>query len=276
MDMQHAYYYYNKEELLKAPKIPLVVMADNSTVFRAMAEEMLEEIKRKNVQGEKTVLICPVGPVGQYPFFTEMVNEQNISLKNVWFINMDEYLTDDRKWIPKEHSLSFRGFMDRQVYQNIRPELLMPEEQRVFPDPDEPGRIQDLIDRLGGVDICFGGIGINGHVAFNEARDDIRPEEFCSLPTRVLEISRETRVANAIGDLNGALDDMPRYAVTIGMREICQARKIRLGCFRGWHRSVVRHAVYGEKSAHFPVSILQGHPDINIRITEYVASLTRI
>ena len=151
MDMQHAYYYYNKEELLKAPKIPLVVMADNSTVFRAMAEEMLEEIKRKNVQGEKTVLICPVGPVGQYPFFTEMVNEQNVSLKNVWFINMDEYLTDDRKWIPKEHSLSFRGFMDRQVYRNIRPELVMPEEQRIFPDPENPGRIQELIDRLGGI-----------------------------------------------------------------------------------------------------------------------------
>lgn len=44
-----------------------------------------------NEKGEKTVFICPVGPVGQYPYFVDMVNEQNISLKNVWFINMSEY-----------------------------------------------------------------------------------------------------------------------------------------------------------------------------------------
>ena len=100
--MRHEYYYYNKEELLKNPKIPLIVMEDNPAVFRSMAEEMVEEIKRKNALGEKTVFICPVGPVGQYPYFVEMVNEQNISLKDVWFINMDEYLTADKKWVPKD------------------------------------------------------------------------------------------------------------------------------------------------------------------------------
>ncbi|MEI3183296.1 MAG: hypothetical protein V8S98_08175 [Lachnospiraceae bacterium] len=55
------------------------------------------------------------------------------------------------------------------------------------------------------MDICFGGIGINGHVAFNEASDEITPDEFLAQHTRVLEISRETRVANSIGDLNGAV-----------------------------------------------------------------------
>ena len=92
--MKHEYYYYNKEELLKAPKIPLIVMEDNAAVFKSMADEMVEEIKRKNALGENTVFICPVGPVGQYPYFVDMVNEQNISLKNVWFINMDEYLDE--------------------------------------------------------------------------------------------------------------------------------------------------------------------------------------
>ena len=65
--MFHDYYYYNKEQLLADPKIPLIVMEDNATVFEAMAQEMAEEIKRKNALGEKTVFICPVGPVGQYP-----------------------------------------------------------------------------------------------------------------------------------------------------------------------------------------------------------------
>lgn len=270
---RHEYYYYDREALLQAPKIPLIVMEDNRTVFRAMAEEMLAEIVKNNEAGKHTVMICPVGPVGQYPIFVELVNAQRVSLKNVWFINMDEYLTDEKKWIPKEHRLSFRGFMERTVYEKLDPELVMPEEQRVFPDPEHPERIAELIEKLGGVDICFGGIGINGHVAFNEASEELRPEAFLAQHTRVLEISRETRVANAIGDLNGALDDMPRYCITIGMHEIANARKIRLGCFRDWHRSVVRHAAYGEKSAHFPVTLLQGHPDITLRITEFVASL---
>lgn len=271
--MRHDYYYYNKEELLKAPRIPLVVMKDNEAVFRSMAEEMVGEIKRKNSLGETTVFICPVGPVGQYPYFVDTVNEQNISLENVWFINMDEYLTDDKRWIPMEHRLSFRGFMDRNVYSKIKPELLMPEHQRIFPDPENTGHIQEVIEKLGGVDICFGGIGINGHVAFNEASDEMKPEEFLDLHTRVLEISKETRAVNSIGDLNGALDDMPRYCITIGINEIYHAEKIRLGVFRDWHRGVVRHAVYGERTAHFPVTLLQGHRDISIRCTEFVAKL---
>ncbi|MGN0307570.1 MAG: glucosamine-6-phosphate isomerase, partial [Lachnospiraceae bacterium] len=210
---------------------------------------------------------------GQYPFFVDMVNKENISLKKVWFINMDEYLTDDREWIPKEHPLSFRGFMDRNVYTKIRPELVMPPEQRIFPDPKNTGYIREAIERLGGVDICFGGIGINGHVAFNEADSSKSCEEFLALSTRVLKISPETRAINSVGDLNGALEDMPNYCVTIGMYEISQARKIRLGCFRDWHRAVVRRAAHGEKSADFPVSLLQNHPDISLRFTEFVANL---
>lgn len=271
--MRHDYYYFNREQLLAAPKLPITVMKDNDAVFKAMAEEMVQEIKRKNALGERTVFICPVGPVGQYPYFVEQVNAEGISLKNVWFFNMDEYLSDDRQWIEKEHRLSFRGFMDRTVYTKVRPELVMPESQRVFPDPNNTEKTWEMLRSLGGVDICFGGIGINGHVAFNEAQDELTPEQFRALPTRVLEITPETRTANAIGDLNGAIDDMPRWCVTIGMREIYSARKVRLGCFRDWHRAVVRHAAYGDVSAHFPVTLLQQHPDALLRITELVANL---
>ena len=114
-----------------------------------------------------------------------------------------------------------------------------------------------MIDELGGVDIAFGGIGINGHLAFNEAQDELTADEFAALHTRVLTISRETRTSNAIGDLNGAIDAMPRKAVTIGMAEILGAKKIRLGVFRDWHRSVVRQAAYGEVSAHFPATLIR-------------------
>lgn len=274
IDMRHAYYSYTRDELVSNnPKLPVVVMEDNAAVFRSMAEEMTEEIKLHNEKGEKTVFICPVGPVGQYPFFVEMVNKERISLKNVWFINMDEYLDDEKKWVPENHPLSFRGFMNREVYGKIDEELLMPEEQRIFPDPENLSYIPELIEKLGGVDICFGGIGINGHVAFNEADPSMSPEEFLDQKTRVLEITKETRTANAIGDFGGALEDMPHYCVTIGIYEIAHARKIRLGCFRNWHRAVVRRAAYGEATTDFPVSLLTNHPDINLKITEFVAAL---
>lgn len=271
---KHEYYTYTKEELLnKGAKLPVIVMEDNAAVFQSMAEEMTEEIKKNNAEGKKTVFICPVGPVGQYPYFVEMVNKEKISLKNVWFINMDEYLDDNKKWVPETHPLSFRGFMNRTVYSRIAPELVMPEEQRVFPDPENVEYIPQLIEKLGGVDICFGGIGINGHVAFNEADASLSNEEFLAQKTRVLDITKETRTANAIGDFNGALEDMPKYCVTIGIYEIAHARKIRLGCFRNWHRAVVRRTAYGEATSDFPVSLLTNHPDINLKITEFVAAL---
>lgn len=271
--MKHKFYSFDKTQLLNNPKISITVLEDNQTVFKAIALEMVEEIEGNNKQGKNTVFIVPVGPVGQYPYFVSMVNEMGVDLKNVWFINMDEYLDDSKTWISMEDKLSFRGFMEREVYSKIDQKLVMPQEQRIFPDPLNVAYIPKLIDELGGVDIAFGGIGINGHIAFNEPQEELSPEEFMQLKTRVRAIAMETRAVNSVGDLNGALDEMPLFCVTIGMYEISRAKKIRLGCFRDWHRAVVRHAAYGEKSTHFPVTLLQEHPDINIRITEFVANL---
>lgn len=250
-----------KEELGKDSKIPILKLGDSGEVFYELALDMLEGIKANNAAGRRTVYIVPVGPVGQYPVFARLVNRDKISLKNCWFLNMDEYLTDTDEWIPESSKLSFHGFMNKNVYGRIDSELLMPEEQRVFPDPKNLSKITRLIDELGGVDVAYGGIGINGHLAFNEAQDDLSPADFAALSARVLTISRETLTANAIGDLNGSIDAMPTRCVTIGMKEILGARRIRLGVFRDWHRSVVRHAAYGEISAHFPATLLQNHPD---------------
>ena len=131
--------------------------------------------------------------------------------------------------------------MNRTVYSQIDPELVMPESQRFFPDPKDPGKI------------------------------DRKIEEFAQLPTRVLTISRETRTSNAIGDLNGAIDAMPRKCVTIGIKQILGARKLRLGVFRDWHRSVVRQAAYGDVTAHFPASLAQNHPDACIYLNANAA-----
>ena len=259
--MAQEYFHITEAELGQGAKIPILKLGDSGEVFYELALEMVEEIEKNNREGKKTVLICPVGPVGQYPIFVRLVNERRISLHDCTFINMDEYLNEDGSYIDITDSLSFRGFMDREVYSKIDEELVMPKEQRVFPDPKDRERVHKLLEKLGGADICFGGIGINGHLAFNEAQDDLSAEEFAALPTRVLTISRETRAVNAIGDRNGAIDAMPKKAITIGFQDILAARKIRLGVFRDWHRSVIRQAAYGEISGHFPVTLIQNHPD---------------
>ncbi|HIS67396.1 MAG TPA: glucosamine-6-phosphate isomerase, partial [Candidatus Scatomorpha merdipullorum] len=171
------YFKIPAEKLGEGAKIPVYPLGDSGEVFYELALEMLNTIKAHNAAGEKTVFICPVGPVGQYPIFVRLVNRERVSLKNCWFINMDEYLNDDGTYIDIESPLSFRGFMRRTVYSKIDPELIMPEEQRVFPDPADPGKVDRLIEELGGVDVAFGGIGINGHLAFNEAQPELSPEE---------------------------------------------------------------------------------------------------
>lgn len=110
------------------------------------------------------------------------------------------------------------------------------------------------------MDIAFGRHRAStGHLAFNEAQPELTPEQFAALGTRVLTLTPETKTANAIGDRGGAIAAMPNKAVTIGIKQILGARKVRLGVFREWHRAVVRQAAYGKVTAAFPVTLLQNH-----------------
>lgn len=260
--MDNKYYSYSAEELNEG-RIPVKCLGDSGEVFSKIAHIMVETIEENNKNNKKTVFICPVGPVGQYPIFVRLVKERRVSLKNCWFFNMDEYLTSDKEYIDKSSPLSFRGFMEREVYSLLPEELNIPFSQRFFPDPKNPNSVGDKIKELGGVDVCFGGIGINGHLAFNEA-EEVSAAEFSTRDTRVLKISRETRCANAIGDLSGAIDAMPEYAITIGIKEILESRRVVLGVFRVWHRAVLRQAIFDSPSGHFPVTLLQNHPNAMI------------
>ena len=264
---------YNKTEndLLQNTEIPVQILGDAGEVFYEMALDMIEEIEKNNKNGKNTVFICPVGPVGQYPIFVRLVNRERISLKNVYFITMDEYLDDNKKAITKENPLSFAGIMQREVYDKIDEDLVMPEENRINPEPGKEAYIMEMIEKLGGVDICFAGIGINGHVAFNEPPEpgvQMSNEEFKALSTRIIDISRETIVTNAIGGLGGAIKAMPKWAVTIGFKEILSARKIRLYCFRDWHGAVIREAIFGDITAACPVSLLREHTDVKLTLTK--------
>ena len=149
---------------------------------------------------------------------------------------------------------------------------------RVLPDPQRPQAVQDRIDQRGGVDVTFGGIGINGHIAFNEPPEPGEPvdtEAFAALPTRVLSLSRETRTINA-NTVGGGIEVIPPRAVTVGMKEILAARRIRLYCNRPWQSAVVRRVLHAPISAACPSSLIRRHSDAQITITAQVAKPPRI
>ena len=122
----HDYYSYSMEELAKESKIPVFAKSSSEEVFRLMADIMADTIVEHNKEGKNTVFIVPVGPVGQYPFFVERVNKERISLKNVYFFNMDEYMVDENTCIDENDRLSFRLFMKNTVYSKIDEELNIP------------------------------------------------------------------------------------------------------------------------------------------------------
>lgn len=254
------------------------------------ARTLLAEIRAAQTAGRGGTFIVPVGPVDQFPLLARMVTEERLSLRDVVFINMDEYLTDDDAWVPESHPLSFRGYMERAFYGLLDSALAPPPEHRVFPDPRDCGAVQRLIDARGGVDVTFGGIGINGHLAFNEppepphpgplpqggeggkAADDcgVSVEQFAALPTRVLSLSRETRTINSV-TVGGGIEVVPTRCVTVGMKEILASRKLRFYCNRPWQSAVVRRVLHGPITPACPASLLRLHRDAVLTVADYVA-----
>lgn len=234
-------------------------------VYFDMALAMLEEIIAHNEKGEKTVMIVPVGPTNQYPMLADMVNRLNVSLKNVHFFNMDEYMTSPTETVSHEDPLSFWGRMKREFYDRVRPDLVMPESQRHFPEPGKEAEYDKMIADLGGVDMCFGGLGINGHVAFNEPPEADAPlsaDAFADLGTRVLPISRETKTINAYGYQRGDLQGMPEWCITVGMKQILSARKVYIALNRVWQNGPLKHALLDAQTASVPASLLRRCPQV--------------
>ncbi|HHX65735.1 MAG TPA: glucosamine-6-phosphate isomerase [Chloroflexi bacterium] len=235
---------------------------DYDAALAAMARSMVDTIAENNRAGRITTLILPVGPTAQYPIAAEISNREGISWKNVWTFNMDEYLDWEGRLIPRDHPMSFRAAMERELFDRLDEELRIPEEQRWFPDPFAPDAIDAKIKELTGgegVDVCFGGVGEHGHIAFNEAPDllahyaHLTPDEFKNSRTRVLSLNPETATRAFRSPLYTLC---PPGAVTLGMKAILGARRIELAT-RG---TLLRLAAMHPPTMDYPVTLIQEHP----------------
>ncbi|MBQ4259476.1 MAG: glucosamine-6-phosphate isomerase [Lachnospiraceae bacterium] len=256
-----------KEDLGKGSNIKLDVCDTEVDMYWKVAIEVLETIEENNKKGEPTLMVVPYGPIGPYSRLVYLINKYRVSLKNCTFINMDEYLTDDGEYIDKNDPLSFRGGMDRIFYSQIDEELNVLPENRYFPDPKNPNKPMELIEKFGKLDMVFGGIGINGHYAFNEPPEDgeeCTNEEFLNRATRVLPVSRETRTINCFMNCAGDLNGIPKLCITVGMKEMFMAKKVRMCMPRDWNAGALRKVLHGDVTAKVPCSLFQMHKDAKL------------
>lgn len=253
----------------------ITVVSNTKALNLKIASEFADLLSEKQAKNEMLTVICPVGPL-EYCYFAEEVNKRELSCRNLCTVNMDEYLDDNDRLIPKTHPLSFRKFMEETFFSHLSADQRPLPENIIFPDPDHPEKVTELIDSIGGADICWAGFGITGHVAFNDPPEMLGEptdlESFRNCKTRKLTISPMSTAQMAIGGTNGNLEILPTRAITIGMYEMLKSKRIHLTFMRNWHAGLWRRALLGPVTSSFPGSLLQKHPNLTVTMTELAAA----
>lgn len=232
----------------------LIVCADVDALHRRMAHDLFTEIAQSAAARQPLRLILPVGPTGQYPLLAQLLNEQRVPLDLCWFFFMDEYCDAQGRALEADHPLSFKRIARQLFLHRLDARLGLRPEHVVFPDEHNIDTLARWIDEAGGIDTCYGGIGVHGHLAFNEPEPGV-----AHLSCRRVRLNDYTVTLNAIrAGVGGALPLFPREAYTLGMREILAARRIRLYCRNGlaldWANAVLRVALFGAPGDDYPVT----------------------
>ncbi len=250
------------EEIVRRAGARLRVFDSLDALHARLAQDMVRVIARNNAAGQPTCLILPVGPVGQYPPFLQAVRAGRLSLRACHLFFMDEYADEEGRALPPEHPLSFAGEMRRLWLDAQDPALAVPPEQVWFPNERNLDGLAERLRALGGAEVCFGGIGIHGHLAFNEPEPGVR-----ELPPRRVRLNDFTVTINAIrARVGGNLEGFPRQAFTLGLPQILGARSLRLACRNGipldWANAVLRLTLLGEPGEDYPCTLARSHPDL--------------
>ena len=218
------------DELATHPqrRVPFRLCADSAEMGRIMARELVDEIQAHNARGEPTRAIIPCGPSCWYQPFTDLVNRERVSLRDLVVFHMDECLDWQGRELPRRHPYSFRGFMEEHFYGPVDPELAVPEANRVWLNGRNVDEVRERI-WAAPIDITYGGWGQDGHIAYNQARrhpyshvtlDDVRDSTI-----RVQENNLDTIIALAQRTFGAAYQFVPPMSVTLGVKECLSARQ---------------------------------------------------
>ena len=250
-------------------KIPVKIYPDAKKGSEYVAGEIAKLIREKAAVGENCVLGMATGvtPIHLYAELVRMHREEGLSFQNVITFNLDEYYPID-----KEAFQSYWSFMHRHLFNHIdiKPaHIHIPSGSWPKDEIKKYCAAYDAeLEKLGGVDLQVLGIGLNGHIGFNEPGSSIYSK------TRLVNLDNTTRIANTYEFAN--ISKVPRLAVTMGISTILKSKRILL---MGWGQKapVVAKSVEGNVTEQIPASILQQHSDCTFVLDEAAASeLTRI
>ena len=230
----------------------LIIEPTYDQLSRWAAEHVIEKIKSFNPTPEhKFVLGLPTGssPIGMYRYLSEACKQGRVSFQNVITFNMDEYVG-----LPEEHPESYHSFMHKHLFQYID----CPKENIHILNGNakaldaECRHYEQMIADAGGIDLFIGGIGPDGHIAFNE------PGSSLSSRTRVKTLTTDTIVANS-RFFDNDVAKVPKHALTVGVGTVMAAREVMI-IVNGHNKTrALQAAVEGPVTQMWTISALQLH-----------------
>ena len=225
--------------------------------------ETYEELSRKAaaiiaaqvISKPESVLGLATGssPLGTYACLVKAYENKDLDFSKVTSVNLDEYVG-----LTGENDQSYRYFMNTNLFSkiNIRKECTFVPNGCVADVEKECREYDERIESLGGIDIQLLGIGLDGHIGFNE------PDEVFTKETHLVDLDPSTIEANA--RFFPSADDVPKQAVTMGMGGIMSAKKVLLIANGKNKEEIIKKAFFGPITPKIPASILQLHPDVTV------------
>ncbi len=198
-------------------------------------------------------------PLGLYAELGRLCREGKISFKDAKSFNLDEYVG-----LSGEHDQSYRYFMNHNLFAHIDIDLA---NTRV-PDGINTAIAAEYdkeIEAAGGIDLQLLGIGVDGHIGFNE------PGTPLDSVTHVVELTENTREVNS--RFFTSLDEVPTHAVTMGIKTVMNARSIILMAIGKSKAEICKAFIEGPITTEVPASILQLHPNCEVYLDHEAAAL---
>jgi len=230
----------------------IVIKKDAEKVGKWVAAYLVEKIRRaKPTQEKPFVLGLPTGssPIPTYKEIIRLYKAGEVSFKNVLTFNMDEYVG-----LPEDHPESFHFFM----FDNLFNHIDIPKENINILNgnapylEDECNNYEKRIEEVGGIDLFLGGIGPDGHIAFNE------PGSSLTSRTRLKTLSYDTILANS-RFFDGDMSKVPTTALTVGVGTIMDSKEVVIIITGFGKARALRQVVEGSISHMWTVSMLQLH-----------------
>ena len=231
----------------------VIIEPDYQSLSQWAANYVANKINAAKPTSEKPfVLGCPTGssPLGMYKALVELNKQGKVSFQNVVTFNMDEYVG-----LPEEHPESYHSFMWNNFFNHID---IKKENVHILNGNAEDleaecANYEKMIQEAGGVDLFMGGIGPDGHIAFNE------PGSSLSSRTRVKTLTTDTIIANS-RFFDNDINQVPKTALTVGVGTVMDAKEVMIVCNGHNKARALQQAIEGAVNQMWTITALQMHP----------------